>query len=88
MEGDNGHTNVSIEETLVSVLSGSEDLHALPSSQGVDNGVDLSEDIGISNFGVGFASEDIDGQLRTGIWDIGADELLGGHIRRLLLGIG
>lgn len=88
MEGDNGYTNVPIEETLVSVLSGSEDLHALPSSQGVDNGVDLSGDIGISNFGAGFASEDIDGQLRTGIWDIGADELLGGHIRRLLLGIG
>ena len=31
---------------------------------------------------------DIDGQVRAGLWDIGADELLGGHIKRLLLGIG
>ena len=86
--GNSPFNGVSSSEMFVSTVSGSEDLHSAPASPAIDNGIDLSSYTALEYFGAGFASEDIDGQLRTGIWDIGADELLGGHIRRLLLGIG
>ena len=79
--GTNSLINKSASNQFISTLSGSEDLHLSGNSDAIDAGADLTGTVD----GVEY---DIDGQLRAGLWDIGADELLGGHIRRLLLGIG
>jgi hypothetical protein len=49
---------------FVDVTAGAEDLHLAAGAEAIDKGKDLS-----SRF-----NTDIDGQIRTGTWDIGADE--------------
>ncbi|MGH9461101.1 MAG: right-handed parallel beta-helix repeat-containing protein, partial [Vicinamibacteria bacterium] len=49
---------------LINTADGSEDLHLIPGADAVDAGTDLS----------GFFNDDIDGELRVGAWDMGADE--------------
>lgn len=51
------------------VNSGADDFHLSP-------GDTIWQDQGTSNPGSGLFSDDIDGQTRTGSWDIGADEYL------------
>jgi hypothetical protein len=79
--GSDHVTGAVTEDQFISIVAGAEDLHLSGSSDAIDAGADLTGTVD----GVEY---DIDGQLRAGLWDIGADELLGGHIRRLLLGIG
>ena len=74
-------TGAVTEDQFISIVAGAEDLHLSGNSDAIDAGADLTGTVD----GVEY---DIDGQVRAGLWDIGADELLGGHIKRLLLGIG
>ena len=53
---------------FTNLTSGSEDYHIQSSSALIDNGTDLSSD------SVYAFSDDIDGDTRSGTWDIGADE--------------
>lgn len=53
---------------FVSITSGSEDYHLVSGSALIDAGTDLS----------GTFTTDIDGNTRSGTWDIGADEFQGG----------
>lgn len=53
---------------FTNVTGGSEDLHLVTGSDLIDAGTDLSADFTI----------DIDGETRSGTWDIGADELVSG----------
>jgi len=66
-------TNSQQSKTLndikfVSTTSGSEDLHIQSTSCAVDTGTDLSS----------YFTDDIDGDTRSGTWDIGADEYVSG----------
>ena len=56
--------NLSSADQFVNTTEGSEDLHLKSGSDLIDAGTDLSS----------YFTDDIDGQSRTGAWDIGADE--------------
>ena len=76
-----GHIiNVVTANQFISIVAGAEDLHLAGSSDAIKAGVVLTEPEGVEY--------DIDGQIRAGLWDIGADQTVSGHIRRTLLGIG
>lgn len=62
--GGSSITAVSASTLFVSLTSGSEDLHLVAGCAAVDAGASLS----------GSFSTDIDAELRTAPWDIGADE--------------
>lgn len=81
--GDDTIVGVVTANQFVSIVSGSEDLHLGTSSDAIGAGIDL----GTTPDGVQY---DIDNELRSEPWSIGADHLAaaGGHIRRTLLGIG
>lgn len=68
--------------TFTNVTAGSEDYHLVSGSALIDAGTDLS----------GTFTTDIDGATRSGTWDIGADEFVGGIVasasRLMLLGVG
>ena len=68
---DNSSPNVSYRDKIVFFVSiPTEDFHLSPvDTAAKDVGVDLSADPNLS------FTTDIDGQTRTGTWDIGADEL-------------
>lgn len=67
--GGNTHDRVSQTFAFVSTTSGSEDYHLSSTDTGALNfGVDLSADPNLA------FNDDIDGQIRSGVWDIGADE--------------
>lgn len=72
--------NAVTANQFISIVAGAEDLHLAGSSDAIKAGVVLTEPEGIEY--------DIDGQVRAGLWDIGADQTVSGHIRRTLLGIG
>ena len=57
-------TNIVVADEFINVTSGSEDFHIKPGETFQDGGITIS----------GFTN-DIDGDTRTGTWDIGADEL-------------
>ncbi len=63
--GINSLTQVLAQNLFVSITPGSEDLHLNATGSAVDTGIDLSAQF------IG----DIDSEVRTGLWDIGADEL-------------
>lgn len=81
--GDDTIVGVVTANQFVSIVSGSEDLHLGTSSDAIGAGIDL----GTTPDGVQY---DIDNELRSEPWSIGADHLAaaGGHTRRTLLGIG
>lgn len=56
-------------DTFTNVTSGSEDFHLAAGSDLIDVGTDLS----------GTFTDDIDGETRSGTWDIGADEYSSGE---------
>jgi len=62
--GNTGLQNLSSADQFVNTTEGSEDLHLKSGSDLIDAGTDLSS----------YFTDDIDGQSRTGAWDIGADE--------------
>lgn len=62
--GDNSTTGVAAADLFSSVTGGSENLHLKAGAVAIDDGVDLGSPY---NYG-------IDGNERTGSWDIGADE--------------
>lgn len=68
--GSVGLQNIAVNTTnFTNITAGSEDFH-LPSGSALINvGTDTSGDAAPLNF-----TDDIDGQTRTGTWDIGADE--------------
>jgi hypothetical protein len=78
--GTDSLINKSASNQFVNIIGGSEDLHLAGSSDAIKAGVVLTEPEGVEY--------DIDGQIRAGLWDIGADQTVSGHIRRTLLGIG
>ncbi len=62
--GSNSLTNVTQSDQFVSVSSGSEDFHLQSDASLVDAGTSLDSSV----------ADDIDGETRSGAWDIGADE--------------
>ena len=78
--GSDHVTGAVTENQFISIVAGAEDLHLSGSSDAIKAGVVLTEPEGVEY--------DIDGQIRAGLWDIGADQTVSGHIRRTLLGIG
>ncbi|MFC2092070.1 fibronectin type III domain-containing protein, partial [Elusimicrobiota bacterium] len=63
--GADSQTYVELDDMFVSLSTGSEDLHLVDLSLAVDKGTDTIS---------GIFTDDIDGDTRTGTWDIGADE--------------
>lgn len=72
-----GNTNDRVSQTFTFVNAGSSDYHLAESDTG-------ARDLGMSDPGSGAFSNDIDGQARSGVWDIGMDEIpaAGGGARR------
>lgn len=68
-----GLDNIAVNTTnFTNVTAGSEDFHIPSGSALKDVGTDLSADATIA------FSTDIDGETRSGTWDVGADELVAG----------
>lgn len=66
--------SVTVADQFVSTTSGSEDFHLASTSDAIGAGTDLGADYAI----------DIDGETRTGAWDIGADQFVGpGVVQKL-----
>ncbi len=72
--GAHDHT----EHTFSFVDSGNGDFHLQSSDAG-------AKDLGVSDPGSGLFSDDIDGQTRSGSWDIGADEYVAAGTTRELI---
>lgn len=66
LTGSTGLTGLSSANEFVSVALGSEDLHLKLGATSIDAGTDLGADY----------ITDIDGDTRTGAWDLGADEYM------------
>lgn len=64
-----GGTNARTNQTFTFVNTASRDFHLQSSDAG-------AKDHGLTDPGSGLFSDDIDGQTRSGTWDIGADEVL------------
>lgn len=64
--GTGSLTNKLASNQFVSLVSGSEDLHLKTGADAIDAGTDLSATF----------TDDIDGDTRSGTWDIGADETI------------
>lgn len=64
-------TNARINQTFTFVNAAAGDFHLQSSDTG-------AKDFGISDPGSGLYSDDIDGQVRSGSWDIGFDEVVSG----------
>ena len=62
--GSSGLQNLSSSNQFVNTTDGSEDLHLKSGADLIDAGTDLSS----------YFTDDIDGDTRSGTWDIGADE--------------
>jgi len=62
--GNSGLQNLSSSNQFVDTTDGSEDLHLKSGADLIDAGTDLSS----------YFTDDIDGDTRSGTWDIGADE--------------
>jgi len=62
--GGNSLQSKVASNQFVSITGGSENLHLKTGADAIDNGTDLS----------GIFNDDIDGDIRTGNWDIGADQ--------------
>jgi hypothetical protein len=72
--GSTGLQNIAYDTTnFTNVTAGSEDLHIPTGSALKDVGTDTSGDAAPMNF-----TTDIDGETRSGTWDVGADELVTG----------
>lgn len=80
-----GGTSARINQTFTFVDAASDDFHLASTDAG-------AKDFGLSDPGSGLYTDDIDGQTRTGSWDIGADEYVaagGGNPHKLMmLGVG
>jgi uncharacterized repeat protein (TIGR01451 family) len=66
--GGGGLTSASAGAIFVSAVAGSENLHLLPGGPAVDRGTDLGT----------IFTGDIDAGVRSGVWDVGADEVSAG----------
>ena len=62
-----GNTHDRLSQTFTFVNEGADDFHLASNDAG-------ARDYGVTDPGSGLFSDDIDGQTRTGTWDIGADE--------------
>ena len=72
--GSSGLQNIAINTSnFTNVTAGSENYHLPSGSALIDVGTDTSGDSAPLNF-----TDDIDGQTRSGSWDIGADEYVAG----------
>lgn len=82
VSNDSSSPNVAYRSktcSFTSTTGGSENLHLLSGDTNCkDSGADLSADAQYS------FSTDIDNQTRTGAWDIGADEIVGGAANRFM----
>src|SRR3990172_5304724 len=78
---DNGGAGNRINQTFTFVNEAGDDFHLASGDAGAkDYGVDLSADPDLA------FSDDIDGQTRSGTWDIGADEYVTGFYQQALTG--
>jgi hypothetical protein len=64
-----GGTNARTNQTFSFVDAANDDFHLLSTDTG-------AKDHGLTDPGSGLFSDDIDGQARSGTWDIGADEFV------------
>lgn len=64
-----GNTHDRLNQTFTFVDEAADDFHLASSDAG-------AKDYGVSDPGSGLFSDDIDGQTRSGSWDIGADEYI------------
>jgi len=73
--GTGSLANKTIANQFVSVTAGAENFHLKVGADAIDAGTDLS----------GTFTTDIDGDTRTGTWDIGADEYVSASRRRMMI---